>query len=51
MVGAPLDDQAADPMQAAVVGDAGGRPGPTTVVDSRSSTIAGPSIRVPGPIR
>ena len=26
-------------------------PGPTTVVDSRSSTIAGPSIRVPAPIR
>ena len=26
-------------------------PGPTTLVDSRSSTIAGPSIRVPGPIR
>ena len=26
-------------------------PGPTTVVDSRSSTMAGPSISVPGPMR
>ena len=38
-------------MQAAVLGHAGVAPGPTTVVDSRSSTIAGPSIRVPGAMR